>query len=58
YRSKMVLQIHDELLFAIEEDELDELMPKLQTEMESVYELPVKLAVEGSVGPSWYEAKD
>ena len=58
YRSKMVLQIHDELLFAIEEDELEDLMPKLQAAMESVYELPVKLAVEGSVGSSWYEAKD
>lgn len=58
YRSKMVLQIHDELLFALLDEEAEELMPKLQEAMEKAIDFPVKLSVEGSLGPTWFDAKD
>ena len=58
YKSKMVLQIHDELIFALDESEADELAPKLKEIMENAVELPVKLTVDGSIGRTWYEAKD
>ncbi len=58
YKTKMVLQIHDELLFAIPKDEEEELLPKIEAIMVSCVDLPVKLTVESSVGKTWYEAKD
>lgn len=58
YRSKMVLQIHDELLFAVKKEERDELLPKLKEAMEQALPLSVKLSVDGYCGPSWYDAKD
>lgn len=58
YQTKMVLQIHDELIFAGPREELEALMPKLKSIMENAYPLPVKLNAEGSIGDSWYEAKD
>ena len=55
-KSKMVLQIHDELLFEVPPEEL-ELMRRLVTEeMESVLELSVPLTVECSYGKNWLEA--
>ena len=35
-----------------------ELMPKLQEAMEKAIDFPVKLSVEGSLGPTWFDAKD
>ena len=58
YKTKMVLQIHDELLFAMPLEEVDELLPKIKDAMIHALDLPVKLTVEGSVGTSWYDAKD
>lgn len=57
YESKMVLQIHDELLFKIKKGE-EFLIEKLQNIMENAIELPVKLTVEGGLGKTWYDAKD
>ena len=55
-KSKMVLQIHDELLFEVPPEEL-ELMRRLVTEeMESVLALSVPLTVECSYGKNWLEA--
>lgn len=55
--SKMLLQIHDELIFLVPDEELD-LMQKLVKEtMESAMELKVPLKASISVGKSWYEAK-
>ncbi len=56
YKSKMLLQIHDELIFDIHKDELDELKPLIKSEMESAYELKVPLDVEVGVGDNWLEA--
>lgn len=56
YKSKMLLQIHDELIFDIHKDELDELKPLIKSEMESAYKLKVPLDVEVGVGQNWLEA--
>ncbi|QTY26159.1 DNA polymerase I [Flavobacterium sp. CS20] len=56
YKSKMLLQIHDELIFDIHKSELDELQPLIKSEMESAYELKVPLDVEVGVGANWLEA--
>ena len=56
-KSKMLLQIHDELIFLVPDEELD-LMQKLVKEtMEYAMELKVPLKASISVGKSWYEAK-
>lgn len=57
-KTRMVLQIHDELLFALDPSEEATIVPKIKEIMESAISLPVKLQVEGSAGSSWYEAKD
>ena len=58
YKTKMVLQIHDELLFKVPHEEADEIIPLLSALMTTAVELPVKLSVEGSLGKTWYDAKD
>ena len=58
YKTKMVLQIHDELLFAMPEEEIEELVPKISEAMIHAFDLPVQLTVESSIGDSWYDAKD
>lgn len=55
-KSKMVLQIHDELLFDVVEDELQELMSIVKSKMENVIELSVPLTVECNYGKNWLEA--
>ncbi len=56
-KSKMLLQIHDELIFRVPEDEL-ELMQKLIPEvMDSAMKLNVPLQASVNTGKTWYEAK-
>ena len=55
-RSRMVLQIHDELLFDALEDEVDTLKKIVVEEMEQVIKLSVPLTVECSAGKNWLEA--
>ncbi|MDD7281733.1 DNA polymerase I [Floccifex sp.] len=56
-KSKLLLQIHDELIFEVPDDEID-LMVKLVTEeMENVIPLKVPLVASVAYGKSWYEAK-
>ena len=57
YKSKMVLQIHDELIFRIPKEEKD-IMPSLLKElMENCVTLKVKLKVDGSIAKTWYDCK-
>ena len=56
-RSKMVLQVHDELLFDVPRDEVDVMMEIVKMAMESATELSVPLRVDISSGDSWYETK-
>ena len=58
FKSKMVLQIHDELLFCLEKDEEERLVPLLRSAMENAVPLSVPLTVEGESGDSWFDAKD
>ena len=57
YKSKMVLQIHDELIFSIDPSEKDFIENKLRQIMEESVLLKVKLKVEGSLGKTWYDCK-
>ena len=56
YKSRMLLQVHDELIFEIHEDELDEVPPKIEELMESAFEMDVPLKVEAGIGKNWLEA--
>ncbi|HWY43262.1 MAG TPA: DNA polymerase I [Candidatus Sulfotelmatobacter sp.] len=53
YEAKMILQVHDELLFEAPTKEKDKLEKLVQEEMEGVYKLAVPLVVEVGVGPNW-----
>ena len=55
-KSKMVLQIHDELLFDVPEEETRTLMKVVKDCMENVMELSVPLTVECNYGKNWLEA--
>ena len=55
-RSKMVLQIHDELLFDTISSEREKLMSIVKEQMEHVTELSVPLTVECNYGKNWLEA--
>lgn len=57
-RTTMVLQIHDELIFAVPEEELERVKKDIAEIMVSAVSLPVKLTVEAGVGHSWFDAKD
>jgi len=54
---KMLLQIHDELIFEVDEDKCDEISKDLQKIMENIYKLIVPLKVSISIGNSWSELK-
>jgi len=56
YQSKMLLQVHDELVFDIHKDELEELKPMIKSEMENAFKLEVPLDVELGIGQNWLEA--
>jgi DNA polymerase I len=52
-KSRMLLQVHDELVFEVPHDELDGMRELVQDRMEHAHELSVPLAVEVGVGPNW-----
>ena len=56
FKSMMILQIHDELLFEVHPDELERLRQIVTTEMENALPLDVPVKVDIGVGNSWYEA--
>ena len=55
--TKMILQIHDELLFKVKEDEKEIVFSLIKEIMEHALDLGVKLEVDGGFGHSWYDAK-
>ena len=57
YKARLLLQVHDELVFEIPLDEVAELQPKIKAAMESAVELSVKLEVDIHTGKNWMEAK-
>ncbi|MFD0992588.1 DNA polymerase I [Tenacibaculum geojense] len=56
FKSKMLLQVHDELVFDAHKDELDIIKPIIQSEMENAFTMSVPLSVEIGLGNNWLEA--
>ena len=56
YKTKMLLQVHDELVFDAYKPELEELKTMIQSEMENAYTLEVPLEVDMGTGNNWLEA--
>ena len=57
YKTKMLLQVHDELIFDTPKEELDEVKELIRETMENIYKLSVPLKVSIDYGDNWYEAK-
>lgn len=57
FKSKLILQVHDELILNVYKDEIDEVKLLVKKEMENAIELEVPLVVDVNIGDSWYEAK-
>ncbi len=55
--ARMILQVHDELVFEVREERAEELAREVVPAMESAVELEVPLRVDVGVGRSWYECK-
>lgn len=56
WKSKMLLQVHDELVFDVHNDELEAIKPMIKHEMENAYKLDVPLEVDMGTGRNWLEA--
>lgn len=56
-KSKLILQVHDELILNVEKDELDKVKEIVKNSMENVMPLNVPLEVDMHEGESWYDAK-
>ena len=56
-RSRMTLQVHDELLFDVAPDEADEMTSLVRTQMESVAEFSVPIVAEIGLGQNWRDIK-
>lgn len=56
WKSKMLLQVHDELVFDVHNSELEKIKPMIKHEMENAFKMAVPLEVEIGVGQNWLEA--
>jgi DNA polymerase I len=56
WKSKMLLQVHDELVFDVHLSELEKIQPMIKHEMENAIQLAVPLEVEMGIGKNWLEA--
>lgn len=56
-KTKMILQVHDELVFDVYKDELDFVIKEVKNIMENIVNLNVPLKVDMSYGNNWYQAK-
>ena len=56
-KSKILLQVHDEIIVDVKSNELEQVKKIIKEEMENVYKLDVPLKVEIDTGTNWYEAK-
>ncbi len=56
WQSKMLLQVHDELVFDVHNSELEKIQPMIKHEMESAFKMIVPLEVEIGLGKNWLEA--
>jgi DNA polymerase-1 len=56
-KSKMIVQVHDELVFEVEAGEEEKLQQIVKDKMQSAYKMNVPLVVDDSFGNNWYEVK-
>ncbi len=56
YKSKMLLQVHDELVFDIYKEELEVLKPLIKNEMENAFKMSIPLTVDLGEGDNWLQA--
>ena len=56
-KSRMILQIHDELIFDVYKEELDEMMTIIKSAMEEAFLMDVPLKVDGAYATNWYDLK-
>jgi len=56
WKSKMLLQVHDELVFDVYNDELEKIQPMIKSEMENAFKMEVPLTVDLGLGKDWLEA--
>ena len=55
--SKMILQVHDELIFEVPKDEISKMEQLVREKMENAVELNVKLKVDMGTADNWYDLK-
>ena len=55
-KSKLIMQVHDELIIEVTHDEIEIVKDIMKSEMENVISLKVPLVVDLKVGKTWYEA--
>ena len=56
-KSRMILQIHDELIFDVWEEELEQMKTIVEEGMQHAMKLRVPLIAEANIGRTWYDAK-
>ncbi len=56
-KTKMILQVHDELIFDVPADELEQVKQMVRDYMENALQLDVPLVVDLKTGPNWYDVK-
>ena len=57
FKSKIVMQVHDELIFDCFNDELDDVIKVAKEAMENIYKISVPFKVSADTGKNWYDAK-
>ena len=57
FKAKLLLQVHDELIFEVPQDELESLQSLVEEVMENAVSLKVPLRADSNVGDNWFEAK-
>jgi DNA polymerase-1 len=55
-KSRMIMQVHDELVFDVHQDEVETVKPVIERLMKSAIELSIPVEVEMSTGSNWLEA--
>jgi DNA polymerase I len=56
FRSRMIIQVHDELVFDVRNDEIDRMRTLVEHEMGNALDMSVPIEIETGIGANWYEA--
>ena len=56
-QSKMLLQVHDELIFDVKKEEKDQVIAIVKDKMENAIKLDVPIKVSSDIGTNWYDTK-